>query len=56
LSKTLFDQSKARSRRFENLPTGFRQFKAPFFHFAKIDGQKRFNDRLKGFGQQPVKI
>jgi hypothetical protein len=30
-----------------------RQFKALIFHFAKIDEQKRFNDRSKGFGQQP---
>jgi hypothetical protein len=30
------------------------RFKALIFHFAKIDAQKRFNDRSKGFGQQPV--
>jgi hypothetical protein len=29
-------------------------FKAPIFHFVKVDGQKRFNDRSKGFGQQPL--
>jgi hypothetical protein len=55
-SNHVFDQSKPRSRRFKNSPSGLRQFKALIFHFAKIDGQKRFNDRSKGFGQQPLKI
>jgi hypothetical protein len=44
----------ARSRRFENSPAGLRQFKVRIFHFAKIDAQKCFNDRSKGFGQQSV--
>jgi hypothetical protein len=55
-SNHVFDQSKPRSRRFKNSPSGLRQFKALIFHFAKIDGQKGFNDRSKGFGQQPLKI
>jgi hypothetical protein len=36
LSKTFFDKSKALSRRFENSPSGLRQFKSLIFCFAKI--------------------
>jgi C_GCAxxG_C_C family probable redox protein len=35
-SKTFFDKSKARSRRFENSPFGLKQFKSLIFRFAKI--------------------
>ena len=42
LSKPVFDQSKARSRGFENSPFGLRQFKALILRFAKMDWQKPF--------------
>jgi hypothetical protein len=35
-SKTFFDKSKARSRRFQNSPFGLKQLESLFFHFAKI--------------------
>jgi hypothetical protein len=41
-SKTFFDKSKARSRRFENSPFGLKQFKSLIFSFAKIYSQKAF--------------
>jgi hypothetical protein len=41
-SKTLFDKSKARSKRFENSPFGLKQFKSLIFRFAKIYSQKTF--------------
>jgi hypothetical protein len=40
-SKTFFDKSKARSRRFENSPFGLKQFKS-LIRFAKIYLQKTF--------------
>jgi hypothetical protein len=57
-SETFFDKSKARSRRFQNSPFGLKQLESLFFHFAKIYGKKRFNERSKrfSFGQQPVKV
>jgi hypothetical protein len=36
LSKTFFDKSKARSRRFRNSPFGLKQLKSLIFRFAKI--------------------
>jgi hypothetical protein len=36
LSKTFFDKSKARSRRFQNSPFGLKQLKSLIFRFAKI--------------------
>jgi len=41
-SKTFFDKSKARSRRFENSPFELKQFKSLVFRFAKIYLQKTF--------------
>ena len=49
--KNVFDQSKACSRRFKNLPAGFKHFKVLIFNFAKIVAQLRFNDRSSEFGQ-----
>jgi hypothetical protein len=34
-SKTFFDKSKARSRRCQNSPLGFKQLTSLIFHFAK---------------------
>ena len=36
LSKTFFDKSRARSRRFQNSPFGLKQLKSLIFRFAKI--------------------
>jgi hypothetical protein len=41
-SETFFDTSKARSRRFQDLPFGLKQLESLFFHFAKIYEQKTF--------------
>jgi len=35
-SETVFDKSKARSRRFKNSPFWLKQLESHFFHFAKI--------------------
>jgi len=41
-SKTLFDKSKAPSRRCQNSPLGLKQLTSLIFHFAKICLQKTF--------------
>ena len=63
LSKTFFDKSKVRGRRFQNSPFRLKQLQSPIFRWiyperrrAKIYKQP-FNNRSKEFlfGQQPVK-
>jgi hypothetical protein len=54
LSKTFLIHLRLVPGALKTRPPGS-NFKALIFHFAKIDKQKRFNDRSKGFGQQPEK-
>jgi hypothetical protein len=42
LSKTFFDKSMARSRRFQNSPFGLKQLESLIFRFAKTYEQKTF--------------
>jgi hypothetical protein len=41
-AETFFDTSKARSRRFQNSPSGLKQLESLFFHFAKNYEEKMF--------------